>query len=98
MIYDKPRRLQIVVIDEETGEEVAAADGVETLVMFVAPDTIQNEGYRRILLGDPESSVQLLFDVVRDVSERMDEGLSADSDDVLDDQLLMELTDGMPLQ
>jgi hypothetical protein len=50
--YSKPRRLRIVVSDEDTGEEVASASGVETLVLLVAPDTSQNEEYRRILVGD----------------------------------------------
>lgn len=95
---DKPRRLQIVVTDEETGEEVTTAYGVETLVMFVAPDTLQNEAFRRILVGDPEMSVQLLFDVVREVSGRIGQGTVVDPSDMLDDQLLMEVTDGMPLQ
>jgi hypothetical protein len=95
---DRPRRLQIVVTDEETGEEVTTAHGVETLVMFVAPDTLQNEAFRRILVGDPEMSVQLLFDVVREVSGRIGQGTVVDPSDMLDDQLLMEVTDGMPLQ
>jgi hypothetical protein len=86
-----------VVSDEETGEEIAIADGVETLVLLIAPDTLENEEYRRILLGDPEMSVQLLFDVVREVTERVGQGTIMDPSDFLDDHLLLELTEDLPL-
>ncbi len=94
---DRVRRLRIVISDEETGEEVARATDVETLVLLVAPDALQNEKYRRILLGDPDLSVQLLFDILRDVVERMGGGTIMDLADGLDDHWLVELTDDLPV-
>ena len=94
---ERSRQLRVVVSDEETGEEIAIADGVETLVLLIAPDTLQNEEYRRILLGDPEMSVQLLFDIVREVTERVGQGTIMDPSDFLDDHLLLELTEDLPL-
>jgi hypothetical protein len=94
---NEPRRLQVVVSDEETGEEVASAEGVETLVLLVAPDSSRDQGYRRILLGDPETSVQLLFDILQDVSESMEHGTMLDLTEVLDDRLLLEVTDELPM-
>ena len=96
--YNVPRRLQIVISDEETGEEVAIARGVETLVLLVAPDTQSNEGSRRILVGDPQQSVELLLDIVRDVSKQIARGSVADLTDQVDDDLLLEMTDGLPAQ
>ncbi len=94
---NEPRRLQVVVSDEETGEEVATAHGVETLVLLVAPDVSRDRGYRRLLLGDPEMSVQLLFDILQEVSESMERGTMLDLTDVLDDRLLLEVTDELPM-
>ena len=94
---ERSRQLRVVVSDEETGEEIAIADGVETLVLLIAPDTVENEAYRRILLGDPEMSVQLLFDIVREVTERVGQGTIMDPSDFLDDHLLLELTEDLPL-
>jgi hypothetical protein len=94
---NEPRRLQVVVSDEETGEEVAAAYGVETLVLLIAPDTLRDNEYRRILLGDPETSVQLLFDILQDVSESMERGTMLNLNEVLDDRLLLEVTDELPM-
>ncbi len=91
------RRMRIEVSDEETGEQVAVATGVETLVLLVAPDTLENEGSRRILVGDPELSIQLLLDVVRDVSKKLGQGSVVDLTDELDDGLIVEMTDGLPL-
>ena len=88
----KPRRLQVVISDQETGEEVASAEGVETLILLIAPDGSKAE-YRRILLGDPETSVQLLFDILQDVSESMERGTMLDLTEVLDDRLLLEVTE-----
>jgi hypothetical protein len=92
----KPRRLRVVISDEETGEEVASAEGVETLIILIAPDE-SREGYRRILLGDPETSVQLLFDILQDVSESMERGTMLDLTEVLDDRLLLEVTEELPM-
>jgi hypothetical protein len=93
----QPRRLQIVVSDEETGEEVAVANGVETLILLVAPDTSEGQDYRRILIGDADTSVQLLFDILNEVTERMERGTMVDLSQVLDDHLLLEVTDELPL-
>ena len=93
---NEPRRLRIVVSDEETGEEVATAYGVETLVLLVAPDRSRNRGYRRLVLGDPETSVQLLFDILQDVSDSMERGTMLNLTEVLDDRLLLEVTDELP--
>lgn len=93
---NKPRRLQVVISDQETGEDIASAEGVETLVLLIAPDG-SREGYRRILLGDPETSVQLLFDILQDVSESMERGTMLDLSEVLDDRLLLEVTEELPM-
>jgi hypothetical protein len=93
---NEPRRLRVVISDEETGEEVASAEGVETLILLIAPDGTR-EGYRRILLGDPETSVQLLFDILQDVSESMERGTMLDLTEVLDDRLLLEVTEELPM-
>lgn len=91
------RRMRIEVSDEETGEQVVVATGVETLVLLVAPDTLENEGSRRILVGDPELSIQLMLDVFRDVSKKLGQGSVVDLTDELDDRLIVEMTDGLPL-
>jgi hypothetical protein len=93
---NEPRSLQVVISDEETGEEVASAEGVETLILLVAPEG-SREGYRRILLGDPETSVQLLLDILQDVSESMERGTMLDLTEVLDDRLLLEVTEELPM-
>jgi hypothetical protein len=91
------RRLQIVVSDEETGEEVAVANGVETLILLLAPDTSDEQDYRRILIGDADTSVQLLFDILNEVTERMERGTTIDLSQVIDDHLLLEVTEELPL-
>ena len=93
---NKHRRLQVVIRDEETGEEIASAEGVETLILLVTPDG-SREGYRRILLGDPETSIQLLLDILQDVSESMERGTMLDLTEVLDDRLLLEVTEELPM-
>lgn len=93
--FDKPRRLRIVISDEETGEEVARATDVETLVLLMAPDTRLNEEYRRVLLGDPDLSVQLLFDLLKEVVERMGQETVTDLTDGLDDHWLLDMTEGL---
>lgn len=94
---ERPRRLRVVVSDEETGEEVALATGVETLVLLVAPDTLGNGRFRRILLGDPDLSVQLLFGILRDVVERIGQDPAVALTDGLDDEWLVEMTEGLPV-
>jgi hypothetical protein len=97
MTYNQPRRLRVVVSDEETGEELTTATGVETLILLVAPDTARDQEYRRILMGDTETSIQLLFDILREVTERVGQGTVLDMTDVLDDDLLLEVTEELPL-
>lgn len=94
---NQPRRLQIVVSDEETGEEVAVANGVETLILLLAPDTSDEQDSRRILIGDADTSVQLLFDILNEVTERMERGTTIDLSQVIDDHLLLEVTEELPL-
>jgi hypothetical protein len=94
--HDKPRRLRILVSDEETGEELASATGVETLVLLALPDTRRDEPYRHILMGDMEAGVELLFKVLSDLTERIGLGTTFDLSDVLDDGMLLELTEGLP--
>jgi len=94
---NQPRRLQIVVSDEETGEQVAVANGVETLILLVAPGTSEDQDHRRILIGDADTSVQLLFDILNEVTERMERGTMVDLSQVVDDHLLLEVTDELPL-
>jgi hypothetical protein len=95
--HDGLHRLRIVVSDEETGEELASATGVETMILLAVPDTQRDEQYRRILLGDMELAIQLLFDILRDVTERIEQGTTLDLTEVLDDQMLLELTEGLLL-
>jgi hypothetical protein len=95
---DGPRLLRIVVSDEETGEEVATATGVEALVLLAAPDIARGEDYLHILLGDGEVSVELLFDVLRAVIDRMGRGTTFDLSSLLDDDMLLEMTEGLPTQ
>jgi len=95
--YTKARRMRIIVRDEETGEEVASASGVETLILLIAPDTSRHEAYRRILMGDMEQSVQMIFDLFSEVAGQLGQGTTMDLTDVLDDQLLLEVTEGLPL-
>lgn len=92
----KERRLQIIVSDEETGEELVSAGGVETMILLIAPDTARHETYRRILLGDAESSVEILFDIFRDMADRVGRGMTMDVTGFLDDRLLLEMTEGLP--
>lgn len=94
---NEPRRLRVVVSDEETGEEIATARDVETLVLLIAPDTARDHEYRRIVLGDPETSVQLLFDILQDVSASIEHGTMLDLTEVLDDRLLLEVTEELTL-
>lgn len=91
------RVFRVIVIDEETGEEVASATGVETLVLLASPDTLRGDDYRRILLGNAEQSAQLLFELVKAVTSRVGRGVLMNLDDLLDDRLLLEVTEGLPL-
>lgn len=96
--FEELRRFRVVVTDEDSGEEVAVASGVETLIVLATPDTLRGAEYRRILVGDADVSVQLLFDVVQSVTERVTTGGLGDLDDLLDDRLLLDVTDGLTLQ
>ena len=91
--YDEPRQLRIVVSDEETGEEVVAASGVEAILMLLAPDTLHDEPYRRILIGDISLSVELVLDILQEgVAARLGLGTLGDLTDLMDDELLVQLT------
>jgi hypothetical protein len=94
--YEKARRFTIIVKDEDTGEEMATATSVETLVLLVAPDAPGGEPFRRLFLGDMDFSIELLFEAARDMSEGLEQGTFFDYADMMDDQLLLELTDGLP--
>jgi hypothetical protein len=89
------RRMRITIIDEETGEEVAFAAGVEALILLVAPDTAGARDSRRILIGDAETSAELLFDLLQDVTDKVRRGTMIDLSDTIDDRLLLDMTDGL---
>jgi hypothetical protein len=95
--FEKQRRLSIIVSDEETGEEVASATGVETMILLVAPDTNRDAEYRRILIGDVDLTVHILFDIFQDIADRLGQGTTLDLTDVMDDRLLLEMTEGLTL-
>ena len=61
--------MRVVVTDEETGERVATATGVETMALIIAPDTLRGEEYRRVVVGDVELVQTLLIDTLKDVME-----------------------------
>ena len=97
--YDEPRQLRIVVSDEETGEEVVAASGVEAILMLLAPDTLHGEPIRRILIGDISLSVELVLDILQEgVAARLGLGTLGDLTDLMDDELLVQLTEELPQQ
>jgi hypothetical protein len=88
--------LSIVVIDEETGEQVAIATGVEALVLLVAPDTVSGESYRRVIVGDLESAQSLLLDMLQDVLELSGDGLVFDLSGLFQ-ELLADAIDDLPV-
>ncbi len=94
----KIRRMQIRIMDEETGEEVASASGVETLILLVAPDTSRHETYRRILMGDMEQSVEMVFDLFGAMTDGWQQERMLDLGELSDDDLLLEVTEGLLLQ
>jgi len=98
MVRYKARRLQITITDEETGEEVASASGVETLILLVAPDTSRHETYRRILMGDMDQSVEMILDLFSAMSDGLEKERLLDLAELLDDELLLEVTEGLLLQ
>jgi hypothetical protein len=91
------RRMRIAITDEETGEEVATATGVETLVLLIAPDTPSGRNFRRILIGDAEVTAELLFDILHDVADKVRRGTMIDLSDAIDDRLLLDVTEGLVL-
>jgi hypothetical protein len=94
---DQARRMRITITDEDTGEEVAFAAGVEALILLLAPDTAGARDSRRILIGDAEMSAELLFDLLQDVTEKVRRGTMIDLSDAIDDRLLLDMTDGLVL-
>lgn len=90
------RRLRIVVIDEDTGERVAMATGVETMALVVAPDTLRGAEYRRVVIGDTDLVQSFLLDTLEDVMEWSGSGDLLDLSDLLQD-LLEEAVNGLPV-
>ena len=93
---NRRRRLRIVVTDEETGERVALATDVETMVLIVAPDMLRGEEYRRVVIGDVELVQSLLLDTLEDVMEWSGSGAVLDLSDLLQD-LLEEAVEDLPV-
>ena len=94
--HESPRRLRIVVTDEETGEHVIVATGIETMALVVAPDTPHSEEYRRVVLGDLELVQSLLLDTLEDVLQWSGSGAEIDLDDLFQ-ELLEEALEDLPL-
>ena len=93
---EKQRRLRVVVTDEETGERVVLATGVETMALLVAPDTLRGEDYRRVVVGDTDLVQSLLLDTLDDVMEWSGNEALLDLSDLLKD-LLEEAVEGLPV-
>jgi hypothetical protein len=91
----KTRRMRIAITDEETGEDVTIATGVETLVLLLAPDAEGGRAFRHILIGDAEVSAELLFDILRDLTDKVQRGTMLDLSDAIDDRLLLDVTEGL---
>jgi len=96
---EHPRRLRIVVTDEETGERIIVTTGVETMALVVAPDASHGGEYRRVVVGDLDVIQSLLIDTLEDVlhwsgSEAVTD--SVDLDDLLQ-ELLEEALEDLPL-
>jgi len=94
------RRLRVVVTDEESGEHVATATGVETMALVVAPDTLRGEEYRRVIIGDLELAQSLLLDTLKDVTEWSGSGAVLDLSDLFQeilDEALEEALQDQPL-
>ena len=89
------RRLRVVVTDEETGETVATATGVETMALIVAPDTLRGEEYRRIIIGDLELVQSLLLDTLKDVVEWSGSGTVLDLSDLFQEILNRALQEAL---
>jgi len=90
------RRLRIVVIDEDTGERVATATGVETMALVVAPDTLRGAEYRRVVIGDTGLVQSFLLDTLEDVMEWDGGGSVLDMSNLLQG-LLEEAVDSLPV-
>ena len=92
------RRLRIVVLDEDTGEQVAAAIGVDTLIWLVDPDGPYGDEARRIIVGDIDQSVHLLLEILKaGMPDEIEQGGIVDLADVVDDDWLMRMTKDLPL-
>jgi hypothetical protein len=92
---DKNRRMRILITDEETGENITIATGVETLVLLLAPDTVGGRDFRHVLIGDAGVSAELLFDVLRDLTEKVRQGTMLDLSKAIDDRMLLDVTEGL---
>ncbi|HDQ71698.1 MAG TPA: hypothetical protein ENN19_06330 [Chloroflexi bacterium] len=91
-----PRRLRVVVIDDETGEEVTMAAGIDTMVLIVSPDTLRNRAHRRLLVGDARVIQDLLLDTLDDVMVWNGEGAMIDLSCLIED-LLAEAVEDWPV-
>jgi hypothetical protein len=91
-----PRRLRIIVIDEETGERIATATGVNTMALIVAPDTLHGDTYRHLVVGDTEIVQSLLLDTLEDVMETNGSGAVFDLSELLQ-SLLEEAVGDLPV-
>jgi len=92
--------LRIIVTDEGTGEHVATATGVETMVLIVAPDTLRGEEYRRVIIGDLDLAQSLLLDTLKDVMAWSGRGAVLDLSDLFQkilDEALEEALEDQPL-
>ena len=91
-----PRRLRIVVIDEDTGERIAMATGVHTMALIVAPDALHGDTYRHLVVGDAETVQSLLLDTLEDVMEANGGGAVFDLSELLQ-SLLEEAVGDLPV-
>ena len=90
--------MRIVVFDEDTGEQVAAAVGVDTLIWLVDPDGPFGDEARRIIVGDIDQSVHLLLEILKTgMPDEIEHGSIIDLADVMDDDWLMRMTKDLPL-
>ena len=90
------RRLRIVVVDEDTGERIAMASGVNTMALIVAPDTLHGDTYRHLIVGDTEVVQSLLLDTLEDVMEASGSGAVFDLSELLQ-TLLEEAVGDLPV-
>jgi hypothetical protein len=91
----KTRRMRIAITDEETGEDVMIATGVEALVLLLSPDAEGGRAFRHVLIGDAAVGAELLFDILHDLTDKVRRGTMLDLSDAIDDRLLLDVTEGL---